>query len=77
MVDPFDLMALFRAGMAFMAALNLVFALMMFSRHCGTPVRNAFIMLVATGCMPTTTLVKHWLAVYIAAACVQWHDAFR
>lgn len=37
MVEPFDLTALFRAGMAFMTALNLVLALVMFSRHCGIP----------------------------------------
>ena len=55
-VDPFDLMALFRAGMAFMAALNLVFALMIFSRHCGTPVRKPLIMLARIEfCMPLLT----------------------
>ena len=37
MVEPLDLTALFRAGMAFMTALNLVLARMMFSRHCGVP----------------------------------------
>lgn len=37
MVEPLDLTALFRAGMAFITALNLVLALMMFRRHCGTP----------------------------------------
>ena len=37
MVEPLDLTALFKAGMAFMAALNLVLARVMFSRHCGMP----------------------------------------
>lgn len=37
MVEPLDLTALFRAGMALMAALNLVLALVMFSRHWGMP----------------------------------------
>lgn len=37
MVEPLDLTALFRAGMALMAALNLVLALVIFRRHCGTP----------------------------------------
>ena len=36
-VEPLDLTALFSAGMAFIAALNLVLARMMFRRHCGTP----------------------------------------
>lgn len=36
-VEPFDLIARLRAGMALMAALNLAFALLIFSRHCGTP----------------------------------------
>lgn len=37
MFEPLDLIALFRAGMAFMTALNLVLALVMFWRHWGIP----------------------------------------
>lgn len=75
MVDPFDLMALFRAGMAFMAALNLVFALMIFSRHCGTPVRKSLIMLARIEILHAFAdaqhqLQKRWQPVSIAAACV-------
>ena len=45
--------------MAFMAALNFVFALVMLSRHCGTPVHIAFIKLVATGVLHASAAMQH------------------